>query len=130
MNLVIDASAGVELLLETPAGRSLLAKLPRQAEWWVPEHHFVEVASVLRRAEHRGLLTPLQATTAFGDLIGARVHRAQLRPLVAAAWRVRGHLTIADAAYVVLAEQLGASLVTADENLARSPGLAVPTITP
>jgi predicted nucleic acid-binding protein len=54
----------------------------------------------------------------------------QVRPLLGEAWKRRGHLTIADAIYVVLAEQLGAVLVTADGNLARSPGLAVPAITP
>ncbi|MDQ3106629.1 MAG: hypothetical protein M3Q68_02360, partial [Actinomycetota bacterium] len=39
-----------------------------------------------------------------------------MRPLLASAWAKRGHLTIADALYVVLAEQLSATLVTADFN--------------
>jgi predicted nucleic acid-binding protein len=47
-----------------------------------------------------------------------------------AAWNRRGHLTIGDALYVALAEQVGATLVTSDMKLARSPGLEVPTITP
>ena len=47
-----------------------------------------------------------------------------------AAWALRGHLTFADALYVVLADQLGAQLVTSDINLANSPGLTVGTITP
>ena len=33
MNLVLDASAGFELVLETTTGQSLLARVPRQAEW-------------------------------------------------------------------------------------------------
>lgn len=56
--------------------------------------------------------------------------RAQVRPLLQRAWERRGHLTIADGLYVVLAEELGATLVTADRNLERSPGLTVPTPTP
>lgn len=130
VNLVIDASAGFELLLETTIGRALLQRLPRPAAWWVPEIYLVEVAGALRRAELRGEITAAQATMAFADLHGGRIRRVQVRPLLPAAWARRGHVTIADGLYVVLAEQLDATLVTADGNLARSPGLAVPTITP
>jgi predicted nucleic acid-binding protein len=47
---VLDASAGVELLLNTTRARSLSAQLPLSAQWWVPEHYFVEVAGALGRA--------------------------------------------------------------------------------
>jgi predicted nucleic acid-binding protein len=56
--------------------------------------------------------------------------RAQIRPLLPDAWKRRDTLTIADALYVVLAEHIGATLVTADERLARSPRLSIPTIVP
>ena len=130
MNLVLDASAGFELLLGTVAGHALLQQLPDQIEWWVPEHYFVETASAIRRAENLTAITPAQAADAFERLSRATVHRAQVRPLLALAWQRRGHLTIADGLYVVLAEQTSATLVTADLRLSRSPGLAVPTITP
>lgn len=130
MRLVLDASAGVELILETTAGQSLLSQVPASQHWWAPEHYLVEVASALRRAELTGLLTKPHAASAFRRLQAGDVHRAQVRPLLAEAWTRRGHLTIADALYVVLAEHLEATLVTADLNLARSPGLRVPTITP
>lgn len=51
----------------------------------------------------------------------AVVRRAEVRPLLADAWTRRSNLTVADALYVVLAEHVGATLVTADERLARSP---------
>jgi len=60
--LVLDASAGVELLLNTTRAHSLSAQFPASAEWF--------------------------------------------------------------------AEHIGATLVTADERLARSPGLAITTIVP
>ena len=128
--LVLDASAGVELLLNTQRARALSAKLPESAEWWVPEHYFVEVAGALRRAALNGDATPERVDRAFSMLDRAVVLRAQVRPLLVDAWARRSSMTIADALYVVLAEHIGASLVTADERLARSPGLIVPTIVP
>ena len=130
MNLVLDASAGFKLLLGTVTGHALLQQLPAQIEWWVPEHYFVETASAIRRAENLSAITPAQAADAFERLSSATVHRAQVRPLLTLAWQRRGHLTIADGIYVVLAEQISATLVTADLRLSRSPGLVVPTITP
>lgn len=58
------------------------------------------------------------------------VRRAQVRPLLADAWTRRAAITVADALYVVLAEHIGGTLVTADERLARSPGLTISTIVP
>jgi predicted nucleic acid-binding protein len=128
--IVLDAPAGVELLLNTPRAGSLSAKLPASAEWWEPEHYFVEVAGALRRAALNGDATPERVDRAFSMLGRAVVRRAQARPLLADAWTRRTTITIADALYVVLAEHIGAALVTADERLARSPGLAISTIVP
>jgi predicted nucleic acid-binding protein len=129
-NLVLDASAGVELLLDTEAGRSLEEGLPGGALYWVPEHYFLEVANTLRSMElHQGLPRP-RAVNAVGRITTARLFRVQLRRLLIAAWALRGHMTIGDALYVVLARELGAALVTADKRLAGAPGLGVSTITP
>ena len=126
---VIDASASVDLLLETPAGLALEAQLPPGARWWVPEHYFIEVPSALRRIEIQGAATPTRVATAFARFTSAPTTRVQVRPLLSDAWARRGHLTIADAIYVVLAEHLDATLVTTDRRLAASPGLTIATIT-
>jgi predicted nucleic acid-binding protein len=130
VNLVLDASAGFELLVETKTGQRLLDQVPSGAEWWVPEHYFLETAAALRRAELRGVVASAAAQAAAARLRVSRVHRVQVLPLLDEAWRRRGHLTIGDALYVVLAEELDAVLVTGDVKLAGSPGLPVPTITP
>jgi predicted nucleic acid-binding protein len=96
----------------------------------VPEHYFVEVAGALRRAALNGDATHERVDRAFSMLDRAVVLRAQVRPLLVDAWARRSSMTVADALYVVLAEHIGASLVTADWRLARSPGLVVPTIVP
>ena len=57
------------------------------------------------------------------------MRRVQVRPLLNAAWAKRGHLTVHDALYPALAEHLGATLVTTDLRLSRSPQLGVPVIT-
>lgn len=127
---VLDASAGADLLLDTAVGRSLLPRLQHGAQWWVPEHYFVEVASVLRRAVLTAALTAANAATAFGSLSMAPLRRAQVRPLLASAWVKRESMTIYDALYVVLADRLDASLVTTDLRLARAPNLNVDVVAP
>lgn len=126
--LVLDASAGVDLLLDTATGRQLQDLLPTGATWWVPEHYFVETASVLRRAELRGAIPPALAVHAFATLLGASFRRTQVQPLLADAWRKRHNLTIADAVYVALADHLGATLVTTDRKLATALNGHPPTI--
>lgn len=126
--LVLDASAGVDLLFDTAVGRKLTAQLPRGATWWVPEHYYLEVGSALRRAELTGAVEQSAVTQALASLATASFKRVQLRPLLLEAWTRRHNLTLADAFYVVLAEHLGATLVTTDLKLVASPGLTVPTI--
>jgi predicted nucleic acid-binding protein len=101
--LVIDASAGVEFLLDTERGREILAKIPSTADWWAPEHYFVEVAGALRRAELTKAAPSARVYAAFDALRVAPIRRAQVRPLLAEARSRRGNLTIGDALYVVLA---------------------------
>ena len=127
---VLDASAGADLLLGTVGGRSILDQLQTGAQWWVPEHYFVEVASVLRRAELSGLINSARAASALRSLSVAPLHRVQIRPMLEEAWSKRGHLTVYDALYVVLAEHLNATLVTSDLRLARSPQLKVTVVVP
>jgi predicted nucleic acid-binding protein len=129
-DLVLDASASVDLLLDTATGRRLQPLLPTGAQWWVPEHFFAEVAGALRRAELRGGVLNARVAQAMTSLSTAPLRRVQVRPLLAGAWSKRANLTIADALYVVLAEHLDATLVTTDINLSNAPTLRVATIHP
>jgi predicted nucleic acid-binding protein len=128
--VVIDASAGVELLLGTAAGQALQARLPRPLVEWVPEIYYAEVAGVLRRAELSGRMSPARAAVALDRLLSMPMRRVQVRSLMAEAWALRHNVIVADALYVVLARHLSAPLVTADLALANAPGIGVSVITP
>ena len=119
--IVLDASAGVEMLLTTEVGRVIRERLPVAVEEWVPEIYLSEVAGTLRRAELSGRVRPERAAIALGDLLAGPQRRVQVRTLLPEAGTLRHNLTINDALYVVLARHLGAALVTADMRLAKAP---------
>ncbi len=123
--VVIDASAGVELVADTARGRALRALLPTDAVPWAPETFFVEVGSVLRRWDLNAILTPDQIAEAVHQLAIWPLRIVQVRALFADAWRLRKNLTFADATYVALAAHLGAELLTDDHKLANAPTLSV-----
>jgi predicted nucleic acid-binding protein len=128
--IVLDASAGVELALQTPIGRQIRTKLPAGAITWVPEHYYPEAVAVLRRLELNRRYDPSRIQLALDRLLAAPITRVSVKPLIPKAWRLRHNLTLGDALYVVVAQQLDAPLVTSDLKLASAPDLGVETITP
>jgi predicted nucleic acid-binding protein len=106
MLLVVDASVLVEALLIDGAARARLAEANLQA----PE---------LIDAEQHAL-----RALATSHQLGLRRHAS--RHLWPRAWELRANLSAYDALYVALAEQLGATLLTADARAARAPGLNCP----
>lgn len=123
--VVIDASAGVELIADTTRGRALRALLPSDAVPWVPATFYIEVGTVLRRWDLNTILSPAQVNDAIRQLAAWPLRIADLRSLFAAAWRHRHNITFADATYVALAERLDAKLLTDDHKLANAPTLPV-----
>ena len=123
--VVIDASAGVEIVADTRRGEVLARLIPAGSDGWVPEHFYAEVLAVLRRRWLlEGKLTESQATAAVSRLTSWHLHRASIAPLTAAAWRYRHNLTAADALYIALAEDLDADFPTDDHRLAEAPILS------
>ena len=121
--VVIDASAGVEILANTAHGRRLARLLPTDAVGWVPGHFYVEVAGVVRhQTVVARTLTEEGAVTVLGRLDRWHLRRAQPGPLIAAAGRFRHNMTMADAVCVALAAELGGALLTDDHRLVNSPG--------
>lgn len=124
--IVLDASALVELLLDTPAGRrvSILLEDPRLAIH-APHLIDVETISVLRRFARDRVIDDDQAEAAIEDLQALDLQRHSHEGLLERCWSLRNNMTTYDAIYVALAEALGASLVTCDAKLARAPGTKI-----
>lgn len=120
--LVVDASVVAPALGDDGGdGDTARARMSGE-ELAAPELLDLEVASVLRGRLRAGALDERRARLALADLSDLRVERAARGPLLARCWELRENLTVYDAAYVALAEALGATLLTGDGRLAKAPG--------
>jgi predicted nucleic acid-binding protein len=121
--IVLDASAVIEILLQTPAGAPVAERLlTSETSLHAPHLLDVEVAQVLRRFVAQGELKAEQASQALVALADLPVDRYSHRILLPRIWTLRHNLTAYDAAYVALAEVLGATLLTRDSRILRAPG--------
>jgi predicted nucleic acid-binding protein len=120
--VVVDASAGVEIVASTRRGNAIARLIPAGSEGWVPEHFYAEVLAVLRRQFLvEATISEAQATAAVTRLSSWHLRRASVAALVPAAWRYRHNMTAADALYVALAQHVGAALLTDDHHLVEAP---------
>ena len=122
MLVVVDASVLVDALLIDGAARSRLSEANLQA----PELIDAELLSVLRRLVLADRLPEQHALRALATSQQLGLRRHASRHLWPRAWELRTNLSAYDALYVALAEQLGATLLTADVRAARAPGLQCP----
>ncbi|CAN5714970.1 type II toxin-antitoxin system VapC family toxin [soil metagenome] len=122
--IVLDASAAIRLLLRMePAASELDARIRRSPEsLHAPAVLDAEVLHVLRRGLLRGFLTESRCELAVQDFLGLRVVRYQLTALLDRMWALRANLSVFNASYIVLAEALGATVLTTDARLGRASG--------
>jgi predicted nucleic acid-binding protein len=123
--IVLDASALIELILGTSAGKSLAARIATpETGLHIPHLADIEVAQVLRRYLRNNVIDSTVAATALGDLRALDLQRHAHEPLLQRVWALRDNLSAYDAVYVALAEVLDATLLTCDARLAAAPGVA------
>ena len=123
--IVLDASAVVELLLNTATGQAVAKRMADPAIGvHVPHLVDVEVVQALRRLASLGELTAVEARTAIDDLRSLDLQRHAHEPLLGRVWELRQNLSAYDAVYVALAEVLDTTVVTCDGRLARAPRAA------
>lgn len=121
--IVVDASALLEFLLQTPLGTRVEARLFRdEDELHSPHLVDVEVTQGLRRLVRAGEVSASRAAEVIADLVDLNLHRHPHLDLLSRAWKLRENVTAYDAMYVALAEALEAPIVTCDTPLAKAPG--------
>ena len=127
--MVVDASALVELVLNTRAGALVAAHLADPSEaLHVPHLADLEVAQTLRRYLRDGEIDAATAAAALDDFRALDLQRHAHEPLLERVWELRQNLTAYDAVYVALAEVIGTVILTTDARLARVPGMATRTV--
>lgn len=121
--IVVDASAVLELLLRTDKGIKVQERVLGSAESLHAPHLIdIEVTQTLRRLVNLKEITALRGKQALDDHLALNIKRSGHKDLLERVWTLRDSVTAYDAAYVVLAEVLDASLITCDSKLARSHG--------
>ena len=121
--IVIDASVLAPALADDESDGDLVRTRLQGEQLAAPELIDLEVTSTLRRATRAGRLDNRRSSQALADLAALPLKRVSHLPLLPRVWELRENLTAYDAAYVALAETLGALLLTADGPLARASGV-------
>lgn len=116
--MIIDASAFLEFLFRTDAGRQVDEVFSGEEEVVAPELFDAEVLHRLLQMGHAGRLTAGEVEVAVADLRDAPIRRLSHRPLLAEATRLGAALSGHDALYVAAAMIMHQPLWTADRRLA------------
>jgi predicted nucleic acid-binding protein len=116
--IVLDASAVIDWLLQTAVGQQIDSRIYSRGESLHAPHLLdLEVAQVLRRLVREAAVSVPRADQAIQDLLDLRVTRYPHFVFLPHIWRLRDNFSAYDAAYVALAEKLGATLLTRDTRL-------------
>jgi predicted nucleic acid-binding protein len=116
--IVVDASAVVDWLLQTSAGLQIENRIYSHNDSLHAPHLLdLELAQVLRRLTREGTISAHRAVEAIQDLSNLPMTRYPHFVFLPRIWQLRHNLSAYDAAYVALAEKLGATLITRDRRL-------------
>lgn len=117
--IVVDASALLEVLLQTPLGTTVEARLLGTIQTLHAPHLLdVEVAQVIRRFTLAGEIDGERAEAALDDFMAFPIRRHPHGFLLSRVLALRNNFSAYDAMYVALAEVLDAPLLTHDRRLA------------
>ena len=121
--IVLDASAAIEWLLQSPSGSRVEARIYSKLESLHAPHLFdLELAQGIRKLAREKAISASRGEQALEDLQRLRIMRYPHSILLRRIWQLRNSLTAYDAAYIALAEQLGAPLITCDARMGAAHG--------
>ncbi len=119
--IVVDTSAVIDLVLRDERGVPIAAQFgSRFFAPQAPDTIDREVINVLRKRWLRGDLSDEAAEEAFQTFLTLPLELHAARPYAREVWSLRASVHVADAYYLALARQLGASVLTTDERLGRA----------
>ena len=120
--IVVDAGVVFTLVAGSEAAARDVALRLGSEQMLAPQLVDLEVVSVLRRLVLRREFPPSLAAASVRHLSELDITRVDHAPLLERCWELRDNLTPYDAAYVALAETVGAPLLTTDRRLAGASG--------
>lgn len=121
--IVLDASATIEWLIQSPVGQRMEQRIYSANESLHAPHLLdLEVSQVLRRLVREGTVSTNRADQVIRDLLALRLIRYPHFVLLPRIWQLRQNFSAYDASYIGLAESLPAPLITRDKRLAAAPG--------
>ena len=120
--IVVDAGVVFTLVAGAEAAARDIALRVGNEQMLAPQLVDLEVVSVLRRLVLRRDFPSLLAAASVRHLAELDLTRVAHAPLLERCWELHDNLTPYDAAYVALAEMVGAPLLTSDRRLAGASG--------
>ena len=114
--IVLESSAVVHALVDDPVSPDVLALLADE-DLHAPALLDFEVATALRGLAIGHKLSRKRMAEAVDDFMSLQIERHQMTVFLQAILDLSSNFTVYDAAYVVLAEALGAPLITVDTKL-------------
>jgi predicted nucleic acid-binding protein len=128
--IVVGTSALVEFLVGADATAEQVRVLVAGHRLAAPHAIDLECASSLRGLVNGRKLAADEAERALDLLAKMNVQRYGHAPLLPRIWQLRSNMWPCDAAYVALAESLGAQLLTIDAKLEKVPGIRCEILRP
>jgi predicted nucleic acid-binding protein len=122
--VVVDASAMVDLLLDNELGGAVRRRLAGHA-LHAPAHLDAEVLSALGRLHRAGDLEAEDVESRLQTLVAAPIERHNVSELLIGSWSRRHQLRLVDALYIQLAVSRKIVLVTTDRRLHAVPAADV-----
>ncbi len=119
--IVIDNSVLVAAFLETGRRAAAAQRVMMSADLIAPELIDVEAVHSARGLLLAGKTSLASAEAFLHELPTLAIERVPHRVLLDRMWELRDNATACDAAYIALAENLGATLSTGDAAMARVP---------
>ena len=121
--LIVDASVLTAFYAaDDPRREAVVARLALGDALFAPAHIDAEVVSALRGLARRVPSLYAAMPGALRHLAQLPIRRMPLASLLERMWELHQNVTPYDAAYVALAEQLGAAVLTCDGKLAMASG--------